>query len=268
MKARYPTFDFDEVSPRWSPNGEMAQHYNAASIVPSHIEPYLVRVMLRALPEVGKRNPELARDIELFNKQEVEHAKRHNAFNRMLRDKGYTGLTAFEKRLAGDYKRFFEKKSLKFNIAYSEGFEAIGSSNAETFFAVLPLLEKAADPEALALWKWHLAEEFEHRHVCYEVYRCLYGQGVTRGYFYRCYGYLYAHFHLSCFMKAVADYLIATDRAGMPPEKREKSKARVKRYRRMTLLRDLKNALAILSPFYDPSRKSHNIAISEYLKGI
>src|SRR3546814_1252789 len=74
-------------------------------------------------------------------------------------------------------------------MADAEGFEAIGSSNAEGFFAVLPILEKSADPKAVELWKWHLAEEFEHRHVCFDVYRTLFGKGPLRGYFYRCYGY-------------------------------------------------------------------------------
>src|SRR3546814_198277 len=177
MKPRYPRIDFESVEPHWSRNAELAQFYNAASTIPSHIEPYLVRVMLKVLPKLPAKAEELRRDVQIFNKQEVEHCKQHNAFNKVLRQKGYEGLLVHEQALAADFKRFFDTKSLRFNIAYAEGFEAIGSSNTEGFFAVLPILEKSADPKAVELWKWHLAEEFEHRHVCFDVYRTLFGTG-------------------------------------------------------------------------------------------
>ncbi|PJI89475.1 metal-dependent hydrolase [Sphingomonas koreensis] len=267
MTPRYPKMEFGSVDPHWSRNSELAQHYNAASIVPSHIEPYLVRVMLKARPRVASHDPQLSRDIEVFNKQEVEHCKRHNAFNKMLREKGYPGLIDFEKRLAAEYRDWLENRSLRFNLAYSEGFEAIGSSNAETFFQVLPLLERSADPAALELWKWHLAEEFEHRHVCFDVYHTLYGRGPL-AWLYRCWGYLYAYRHLTRFMDGVADYLIAIDRESMSEAQREKSKIRVAGHRKMTRKRDLKQMLTVLSPFYNPSRKRPSAAMTAYLASL
>lgn len=259
--------EFGSVEPHWSRNSELAQHYNAASIVPSHIEPYLIRVMLKALPQIAKRNPELARDIAVFNKQEVEHCKRHNAFNKVLREKGYPGLAEFETKLAAEYKDWLNNRSLRFNLAYSEGFEAIGSSNAETFFEVLPLLERSADPVALELWKWHLAEEFEHRHVCFDVYHTLYGRGPI-AWAYRCWGYVYAYRHLTRFMDGVADYMIAIDREKMTLEEREKSAARVANHRKMTRKRDLKQMLTVLSPFYDPSHKQASAAMTDYFASL
>ncbi|RYY29074.1 MAG: metal-dependent hydrolase [Sphingomonadales bacterium] len=267
MIPRYPKMAFEAVEPHWARNRELAQHYNAASIVPSHIEPYLVRVMLKALPKIAKRDPQLAADIDIFNKQEVEHCKRHNAFNKMLREKGYPGISAFEKQLSDEYKDWLANRSLRFNIAYAEGFEAMGSSNAETFFEVLPLLEGSTDPQALELWKWHLAEEFEHRHVCFEVYHKLYGYGPI-AWLYRCWGYLHAYRHLTRFMDAVADYLIEIDRKNMTPDQREKSKARVMAHRKMTRKRDMKQKLAVLSPFYNPSKKQPSMAMTAYLDSI
>ncbi len=268
MKVRQPEFEFDDVDPKWSRNGELAHHYNAASIVPSHIEPYLVRVMLKALPHVAAKDPQLAADIEIFNKQEVEHCKRHNSFNKMLRQKGYPELAGFERKLANDFADFLKNRSLRFNIAYAEGFEAMGSSNAETFFDVLPLLERGADPRALELWKWHLAEEFEHRHVCFDVYRTLYGRGPLRGYFYRCYGYIYAYRHLTRFMDEVADYLINVDRQSMTPQEAAKSESRVRKHRKMAKARDFKAMCAVLSPFYNPSAKQPSEAMVSYLKAV
>jgi predicted metal-dependent hydrolase len=212
--------------------------------------------MRKTLSKLPADAQDLRRDVDIFNKQEIQHCKQHNAFNKILHEKGYPGLIEFEKALAADFDRFFETKSLRFNVAYSEGFEAIGSNNAETFFAVLPLLEKSADPEAVELWKWHLAEEFEHRHVCFEVYKSLFGKGFLGGYFYRCYGYLYAYFHLTHHINRAADYMIGLDRQSMTAEQRQRSVSYVKTYRRNVFKRDLRQFLKVLSPFYDPSRES------------
>src|SRR3546814_10393268 len=111
MKPRYPRIDFESVVPHWSTNAELAQFYNSASTMSSHIEPYLVRVMLKVLPKLPAKAEELRRDVQIFNKQEVEHCKQHNAFNKVLRQKGYEGLLAHEQALAADFKRFFDTKS-------------------------------------------------------------------------------------------------------------------------------------------------------------
>jgi len=268
ITPRYPTFQLKDIEPRWSRNGEMAHSYNAAAMVPCQIEPYLVRVMLKALPLISAERPELREDVETFNKQEVEHAKQHIAFYKILREKGYPRLAEFDKQLATDYKRFLEAKSLQFNIAYSEGFEAMGSAGAETFFQVLPLLERGADQRAVDLWKWHLAEEFEHRRVCFDLYEALYGGGLFRGYFYRCYGFVYAYLHLTRYMNRIADYMIGKDRESMTAEQVEKSKARLKTYRRNLLKSNLKQALAVFSPFYNPSKKTAPVPMAEYLRSI
>lgn len=49
------------------------------------------------------------------------------------------------------------------------------------------------------MWRWHLAEEFEHRTVCSDVYYELSGLNPVAAYFYRVYGYFYAIAHLGRF---------------------------------------------------------------------
>src|SRR3546814_8088639 len=48
MQVRFPKWGFSTVRAHWAPNHEFAQMQNAASTVPAYIEPYLVKVMLKA----------------------------------------------------------------------------------------------------------------------------------------------------------------------------------------------------------------------------
>ena len=48
MKVRKPTFDYSEVPLYWSKNHEFAQRWNAGSLIPAYIEPFLVKVLKEA----------------------------------------------------------------------------------------------------------------------------------------------------------------------------------------------------------------------------
>jgi predicted metal-dependent hydrolase len=267
MQVRYPSIDFGDVRPHWAPNHEFAQSYNAFSIVPAHIEPYLVKVMMRARTELDPvGDAELLRAVEIFIKQEVQHCKSHVAFNKRIQA-DYPGMVEIEREYAADYARFLKEKSLRFNCAYSEGFEAMGSTAGQLIFSGLldDLLEKA-DPAAVDLWKWHLAEEFEHREVAYLVYKRLFGKGLFRGYFYRVYGYMTALKHIRSYTSRAAAYLLSVDRQNMTPEELERSKAREADYQKRVKRFSLSRALLVLLPFYDPRRKKTPPGLLDYLK--
>src|SRR5690606_427253 len=110
MQVRQPKFDFDTIKPHWAPVHEFAQSYNGFSTVPAHIEPFLIKVMMRVKDLLGERNAALKQDIEVFNKQEVQHCKQHVAFNNMLYRSGYEGMRDIEKRYKDDYERFLKTK--------------------------------------------------------------------------------------------------------------------------------------------------------------
>ena len=46
-------------------------------------------------------------------------------FNAAIRSAGFPRLDEFERELEDDYQRFTKTKSLRFNLAYAEGFEAL-----------------------------------------------------------------------------------------------------------------------------------------------
>jgi predicted metal-dependent hydrolase len=265
MKVRFPKWDFSTMRARWAPNLEFSQRYNAASTVPAHIEPYLIKVMMQAKKVLDPKHTQLHADLDIFIKQEVQHCKQHVAFNKALYALGYEGMQEIEAPYKADYERFLKTKSLRFNLAYSEGFEAMGSGSAEVFFEDLDEYLEGADPESVAMWKWHLAEEFEHREVAYQVYHAIYGRGLF-SYLYRLYGLFYAVKHIRSHTERVAEYLLGVDRAGMSPAEREASLASQKVVSKAVAKATIPKLLGVLSPFYDPGRKPASPSMQRFLE--
>ena len=259
MRVRRPRIDYGQVRPHWAPIPEFAQHHNAASTIPVHVEPYLIKVLNMVRTKLDPSETELLEEIDIFNKQESQHYRQHAAFNQALYKAGYTELAEFEERLKSDLAEFLSKRSLKFNVAYSEGFESMGPPSAAVWFEKIDPFLVGADAEAVDLWKWHMAEEFEHRMVCHRVFHRMYSRSllgrVWNGYFYRVYGFVFAVRHLGGYIDRVSRYLIEADRQGMTDEERAQSVKRhrlvMRAYRRVMLPR----LALVLLPFYDPSRK-------------
>ncbi|NOX29018.1 MAG: metal-dependent hydrolase [Actinobacteria bacterium] len=151
----------------------------ALSFTLPYLEPYLIRTMRVA----GKEDisPELAEDLSAFSKQEAQHHLNHSRINNLVRAKlppeTALAVRALEDKLEADYQRYTETKSLKFNLAYAEGFEAMTLALALSLLAAPP---KGTDESWANLLVWHLAEEVEHRTVTFDAYDKIYG-----GYIYR-----------------------------------------------------------------------------------
>jgi len=253
VKPRKPNLTFRDALPRWSPNLEFAQITNAGSLSLPTVERYLNRVMQRAKETLtDPRHADLRRDIDLFILQESNHYRQHRLFNQKIEEAGYPEVAAIGQRLHNDYEEFLSKRSLLFNAAYCEGFESLGIIQAEFFFEQVDDLFVGADPRVVALWKWHLAEEYEHRSVCFEVHRAVCGRF---SYFSRLRGFFRAVKHLSKFGKDVSDALLAVDRSRMNPEERRASEHSERVCRKRFARFALPHLLKVLSPFYDPRRR-------------
>jgi predicted metal-dependent hydrolase len=265
LKVRHPRFDFSTSGAHWSSNREYAQQRNADSTVPSMIEPYLIKVLQRAKGNLGEADGKLLSEIDWFIAQESQHFRQHMAFNLQLAADGYDKIPHFEKTLRRDLRGFLDNKSLKFNIAYSEGFESLGAASAEVIFRTLDHLHGSVAPDAAQMWKWHLAEEFEHRCVMYDLYKRLYGGGLTRGYFGRIHGFFYAFIHLTRFLNSVKRYLLEEDRRGMSPAEVKASRRQEAANNRMVAYATLPRLVLVLLPWYNPLRKKAPSGLYEYL---
>jgi predicted metal-dependent hydrolase len=249
-KARQPQLDFDRALPHWSWHREFAQAFNAASTTLPHLEPYLNRVVRQAREQLPPAQRELAAATQVFMQQEANHYKLHQRYNETLYRAGYGGLRELEARLHADYERFLATKSLRFNIAYAEGFESLGIIYAAFFFEHIDDLLVGADASVAMLWKWHLAEEFEHRNVCHDLYDVLYG-----GYWQRIYGLCYAFVHLGVYGRQATNYLLRVDRGAMGFAARLRSRWRNTTYQLRLMAFALPRVIAIAAPHYNPQRR-------------
>jgi len=224
---------------------ELSYALVALSLALPYVEPYLIRTMSSARRLVT--NPELLEAIALFNGQEGQHARMHARFNKAVRDK-CPALEALEEELAQDYKRFGETKSLKWNVAYAEGFEAFTGALASFLLDEQTLRD--AEPTARDLFEWHIVEELEHRCVAFDVYEHLYG-----GYVYRLAVGFYAQWHLTRFVLRAARAMLEHDRQqGRDHGGKAAARARLRPFFARAARRLVPKVLGTYSPRYTPHR--------------
>jgi len=150
----------------------------ALSMTMPFLEPYLIRTMKVAVQRI--EDPVLAEDVRRFSQQEGHHYRNHADLNARFRDHFPASvaaeLRAIEDALEADYQRFTHEKSLRFNLAYAEGFEAMTCAGA------LAAAEHGGFDGVPGgpIWAWHMAEEIEHRTVAFDVYDRLVGSHVYR----------------------------------------------------------------------------------------
>ncbi len=226
---------------------EMSYTFLGAWMMLPYLEPYLIRTMRQALPHIA--NPQLKNDLKHFCAQEGEHFKQHALANDVIRglNPGFEPVRALEAELDAEYKRFSKEKSLRYNLAYAEGFESMTSS-VSTVQLEVGLYDRVDSPLA-DLAKWHIMEELEHRTVAFDVYHAVGG-----GYLYRIANQIMAQAHYAKWVKKFASVLKAADpelfARYATPEIESARKAFNKRYWNRALPR----ILATYLPGYNPRK--------------
>ena len=211
-------------------------------LLPS-LEPYLIRTMNQAKRSV--RDPELLEAIALFNAQEGQHYRLHARFNEAVRE-DCAALARLEEELASDYDRFSATRSLPWNLAYAEGFEAFTAALA-CFLSEEQIL-RDAHPAARDLFEWHIYEELEHRCVAFDVYEHVHGS-----YPYRVAVGLYAQRHLGRFALRATRAMLKRDRQrGRDHGGKAQARARLRPFLSLAARRLLPKVLRTYSPLYTP----------------
>jgi predicted metal-dependent hydrolase len=186
MRFPYP----DSLKAWWNPaRPEFSQVVNSGSLAMPYLEPYLIETMRKARGKIS--DPRLLADVDLYIAQEATHFRQHQQWNKRLADLGYKTVPTHEATLKADYDAFQNKRSFTFNIAYAEGFEAMGLAVGHMLVKDREHLFANADPAVSSLILWHFVEEIEHKTVTFDVFKALDGR-----YAWRIYGLLYATIHI------------------------------------------------------------------------
>lgn len=168
-----------EFDPKWlAGNIVMSYAATSVSLYVAYLEPFLVKSLRRVLDRV--RDVELRDNVDRFCRQEAQHYLQHERFNEAILGQGYPGLAERFARLAADFDRFLAEKDDKWCVGFVEGFEAYTTQGALRSFESRVMDHPRTDPRFGALFRWHLAEELEHRHVAFDIYEHLYGDYAFR----------------------------------------------------------------------------------------
>ena len=248
MKPRHLRIDFTGVPLAWSPNAEFAWITNSGSPLTSAVEPYLNIVMSRVRDALPDNHGELKRQVDIFIRQEAYHYRLHDSFNRELYAAGYPGLKELADQLKADLKEMLERRSLVWNLAYCTAFENLATFMAKFWFGRADDLFEGGDPRGIALMKWHMAEEFEHRTVCHSALTVLSGN-----YFTRVRGLISMMRHLTPYKKKAIAIVLGQERAEMTPAELAASVAREKAFDRRFERWMMRQLVGIFRPYYDPA---------------
>ena len=111
--------------------------------------------------------PKLDAEIRAFVKQEINHTREHIAFNRLAEDAGYD-IKAIDARVAELLALTKDRPAIA-NLAVTMALEHYTAMMAAEFLAN-PAHFKDADPEVRDMWRWHSAEEIEHKGVAFDTW--------------------------------------------------------------------------------------------------
>ncbi|GAA4043289.1 metal-dependent hydrolase [Parerythrobacter jejuensis] len=182
-------FAFDEgIDPVWHPKQREWSHMiNGASLTMPYLEPFLIKTVREALSHVS--DPQLEADVQAFCGQEGAHYNNHRRYNEILK-RSYPELAEVEEEMAADYAKF-QKRSLRWRLAYSAGFETMTMGVTEWLIGHRTSLFHRGDASVASLVLWHMVEETEHKNVAYDLYQHLYGD-----YWPKTWGLIVGSFHV------------------------------------------------------------------------
>ncbi|CAA0078415.1 Uncharacterised protein [Halioglobus japonicus] len=125
-------------------------------------------------------DPKLKEDIRGFCGQEGFHRREHQRYNESLcRQRGYD-LQVMEGRLERNIQRGYKFLTPMQRLAATAAIEHITAILAESALCDENPMVSPADSAMQELWRWHAAEEMEHKAVAFDVYRAVGGTEKMR----------------------------------------------------------------------------------------
>ncbi|SFL81538.1 metal-dependent hydrolase [Marinobacter zhejiangensis] len=185
LKARRVQFDFEQTPLYWLKDDPFSTHViNGIHMLLPEGELWFCRVYNKALPLIT--DDELRADVEGFIRQEAVHSRAHSNAQIYLKQHGLE-LDDYLERVEWLFKTLLGEQPLGLRALERKAFEKhwlvfrVGVVAAiEHFTGVLgqwamdnTSWEATGDPTMVDLFKWHLAEEVEHRTVAFDLFEHL-----------------------------------------------------------------------------------------------
>ncbi|WP_158501580.1 metal-dependent hydrolase [Vitiosangium sp. GDMCC 1.1324] len=123
-------------------------------------------------------DPQLKSEVDAFCAQEGHHSREHVRYNKMIAAKGYP-VDAMERRVEWILQRVTKYAPRKRQLAVTCALEHFTAMLASLVLKDPKMLENA-EPRMAELWRWHSAEETEHKAVAFDVYRAIGGSWLMR----------------------------------------------------------------------------------------
>jgi predicted metal-dependent hydrolase len=206
LHVRHPVFGLEPgLSGLWNPTRpELSHTLNAFQLALPYLEPYFIDAIKQA--SVYVTDPALKADAVAFCAQEANHSREHKRYCRLLHER-YPRLAELEANIRQSLVESRRRDSLEWRLAYTAGYEAITVQLARLLFQhSTDWFSAGSDAGFPALLMWHAAEEIEHRHVAFDVLRC-----VTRRYDLRLNGLTRAISKTYADMNPAISYMLEVD---------------------------------------------------------
>lgn len=178
IEVRRPRFDWEGHPAHWVPGDPMASHVgNALHLLFPTGERFFMEAVRNASDQVT--DPELQEAIKEFIKQEAWHAQAHEQVLRHLADRGIDPrgyIDRLEKlfdialRDRPNWPAWTQPWQLRRRLAITAALEHFTAVLGHWALTSRGLDEADADGTMLDLFRWHAAEEVEHRALVYDVY--------------------------------------------------------------------------------------------------
>lgn len=177
IEVRNLRFDLSEVPKHWhGGRRSISIYFDNLSVFFPVGERFFVSTVKAFRGEV--RDPELAEAMAGFCAQEGHHSREHVRYNKHLAAQGYPveRMEASVDRLLRFVTKALSKKRQLAATCALEHFTALMG----TLVLEDPRTLEGAHPTMAALWRWHAAEETEHKSVTFDVHQRIGGSWLQR----------------------------------------------------------------------------------------
>jgi predicted metal-dependent hydrolase len=162
LVVRSPKFHIDETVPfQWQPaNPSFGLFGNVFTFLAIAFERYIVSATRQAEPRFT--NPDVAKEADLFVRQEAQHARAHRAHAKAMMSQ-YPALEETYAAANAAYDDLLEREDVEFHLAYVACLEATFTPLFKMVLDHRHRLFEGSDERVGTMLLWHFVEEIEHR---------------------------------------------------------------------------------------------------------